>query len=164
MKLTNNDVLRRLRFIFEFDDNTMIKLFGLAQLKVTRSMVSNWLKRDDVPTFCPCNDLTLATFLNGLIISKRGRKDGVQPEPEQHLTNNIIFRKLKIALELKNDDIIAIMQQADFHLSKHELTAFFRKSGHKNYRRCKDQIMRNFLTGLQLKYHHLKQTVNAEHE
>ena len=81
-----------------------------------------------------------------------GKKEGSQVEPEQSLTNNLIFRKLKIALDLKDDDILVIMESVDFRLSKHELSAFFRKPGHKNYRECKNQILRNFLTGVQNKY------------
>jgi len=76
----------------------------------------------------------------------------VQPEIEKQLTNNIIFRKLKIALDLKDEDILQLMTLADFSMSKHELSAFFRKPGHKNYRECKDQILRNFLQGVQLQY------------
>jgi len=94
----------------------------------------------------------LASFLDGLINEKRGKKDGPQAEPEKRLTNNIIFRKLKIALNLKDDDVLEIMSLANLRLSKHELSAFFRKPGHKNYRECQAQILRNFLKGVQLKY------------
>jgi uncharacterized protein YehS (DUF1456 family) len=64
----------------------------------------------------------------------------------------MIFMKLKIALSLKAEDVMAILELADFKISKHELSAFFRKPDHKHYRDCKDQILRNFLKGLQLKY------------
>jgi len=60
--------------------------------------------------------------------------------------------KLKIALNLKAEDVLEIMELAGFLMSKHELSAFFRKPGHKHYRECKDQILRNFLKGMQLKY------------
>jgi uncharacterized protein YehS (DUF1456 family) len=87
-----------------------------------------------------------------LINDKRGKKEGPQPDPEQRLTNNIIFRKLKIALDLKAEDVLEIMDLANLRMSKHELSAFFRRPDHKNYRDCKDQILRNFLNGVQLKY------------
>ena len=150
--MTNNDVLRRIRYTFNFDDSKMMAIFALAGLEVTRAGISDWLKKDDDPDFQICSDLQLATFLNGLIIEKRGRKDGPQPEPEKTLNNNIIFRKLKIALNLQADDVIKLINQADFRMSKHELSAFFRKPGHKHYRECKDQVLRYFLKGLQLKY------------
>jgi len=150
--VTNNDILRRIRYTFDFDDTKMMDIFGLADHPVTRVQVSDWLKKDDDPAFQECSDAELAIFLNGLINDRRGKKEGAQPDPEEQLTNNIIFRKLKIALDLKAEDILAILGQVDVHISKHELSAFFRKPGHKHYRDCKDQILRNFLNGIQLKY------------
>ena len=150
--MNNNDVLRRIRYTFNFDDTKMISIFELGGLQVTRAQISDWLKKEDDPDYQECSDVQLATFLNGLIIDKRGRKDGPQPEPETSLTNNIIFRKLKIALNLQADDVLKLIKKADFSMSKHELSAFFRKPDHKHYRKCKDQVLRYFLKGLQLEY------------
>ena len=150
--MTNNDVLRRLRYVFDFDDSKMIAIFGQADHKVTREEISDWLKKDDDPKYQNCTDVTLATFLNGLINDKRGKKEGDQPKPEKKLNNNIIFRKLKIALNLKSEDVLELLLMAEFRLSKHELSAFFRKPDHPHYRVCKDQVLRNFLQGMQLKY------------
>ncbi|MGA9574452.1 MAG: DUF1456 family protein [Lysobacterales bacterium] len=150
--MNNNDVLRRIRYTFNFDDTKMIDLFGLGGVGVTRTEVSNWLKRDDDPDYRKCGDVQLAAFLNGLIVEKRGKKDGPQPAPETSLSNNIVLRKLKIALNLQSDDVQALIKQADFSLSNHELSAFFRKPGHKHYRECKDQVLRYFLKGVQHKY------------
>ena len=150
--MTNNDVLRRIRYIFDFGDDKMIALFAQAECEVTRAQVSDWLKKEDQDDYQALSDSQLATFLNGLINDRRGKKEGAQPTPETKLTNNIIFRKLKIALDLRDDDILAIMKLADLRMSRHELSAFFRKRGHKHYRECKDQILRNFIKGLQVKY------------
>jgi len=150
--MTNNDILRRIRYTFNFDDTKMIAIFGLAGMEVTRAEISDWLKKEEDPDYKSCNDVTLASFLNGLIIEKRGKKDGPQPEPETSLTNNIIFRKLKIALNLQADEVLMLIKRADFSMSKHELSAFFRKPDHKHYRKCKDQVLRYFLKGVQLKY------------
>jgi uncharacterized protein YehS (DUF1456 family) len=150
--MNNNDVLRRIRYTFNFDDSKMMAVFGLGGLEVNRAEISDWLKKDDDPDYQKCSDQQLATFLNGLIVDKRGKKDGPQPEPEKQLSNNIIFRKLKIALNLQADEVLSLVNQADFRISKHELSAFFRKPGHKHYRECKDQVLRNFLKGMQRKY------------
>jgi uncharacterized protein YehS (DUF1456 family) len=150
--VTNNDVLRRIRYAFDFNDSKMIALFGLADHLVTRAQISDWLKKDDDPAFQQCSDTQLAIFLNGLINDKRGKKEGPQPDPEQRLTNNIIFKKLRIALNLKTEDILEILGLAGVRISEHELSAFFRRPDHKHYRECKDQILRNFLKGVQLKY------------
>ncbi|VAW91875.1 Uncharacterized protein YehS [hydrothermal vent metagenome] len=151
--MNNNDILRRIRYTFDFDDSKMMALFGLADHEVSREEICGWLKKEDDAGFEACSDTQLAIFLNGFIIEKRGKKDGSQPEPEQKINNNIIFRKLKIALELQAEDVLEILALNDVSISKHELSAFFRKSGHKHYRECKDQILRQFLQGMQLMYH-----------
>ena len=150
--MSNNDILRRLRYSFEFSDSKMISVFGLANLKVNREQISDWLKKEDDPAYKECSDMQMAIFLNGLIIDKRGKKKGSPPEPEKRLTNNIVFMKLKIALNLKAEDVLEIMDLAEFKISKHELSAFFRKPDNRHYRVCQDQILRNFLKGIQLKY------------
>lgn len=151
--MNNNDILRRIRYTFDFSDIKMIELFALADLKVTRAEVSNWMKKDDDPDFQGIYDIQLATFLNGLINDRRGKRDGEQPKPEKKLNNNIIFRKLKIALNLKDEDILTILKLVDLRVGKHELSAFFRNPTQKQYRPCKDQILRNFIHGMQIKYH-----------
>ena len=150
--MTNNDILRRIRYIFDLSDSSMIAIFAQADLPVTREQISDWLKKEEDPAYQKCSDKQFATFLNGLINDKRGKREGTQPEPEKRLNNNIIFMKLKIALDLKADDICEMMVLAGFPIGKHELSAFFRRPDHKHYRECKDQILRNFLKGAQLRY------------
>ena len=150
--MTNNDVLRRLRYTFDFSDDKVISIFASADLEVTRNEISNWLKKDDDSDFENLSDKKLATFLNGFINDQRGKREGEQPVPESKLSNNIIFRKIKIALNLEADDVLEILALEGFRLSNHELSALFRKKGHKHYRECKDQILRNFLQGLQQKF------------
>ena len=64
------------------------------------------------------------------------------------MTNNDILKKLRVALKLKDDDIIQILNLADFSLSRSEVNALFRNEEHPNYVECGDQILRNFLNGL----------------
>lgn len=64
------------------------------------------------------------------------------------LTNNDIIKKLRVALKLRDDDIIEILGLADYKISKSELGAFFRKEDHPKYMPLQDQILRNFLNGL----------------
>ena len=154
--MINNDIIRRIRYTFDFNDTKMIEIFGLADYQVTRAQISDWLKKDDDPTFQELLDYQLATFLNGFINEKRGKKEGAQAIPEKKLNNNIIFRKLKIALDLKDDDILEIFKLVDLRVSKTELSAFFRNPKLKQYRPCKDQFLRNFLHGMQIKYHDKK--------
>lgn len=150
--MTNNEILRRIRYLFDFSDLKMIALFKLANYDVEKKEVSDWLKKENDPLLIEIADKELAIFLNGLIIEKRGKREGPQPEPEDRLNNNMILRKLKIALDLKTDDILDLFALLDIKISKHELSAFFRNSDHKSYRPFKDQYLRNFLNALQTKY------------
>jgi uncharacterized protein YehS (DUF1456 family) len=150
--MTNNDILRQLRFVFDYKDLFMAKLFNHGGLTVSKEQVGSWLKKEDHADFQALEDPALASFLNGLIIENRGKREGAAPEIEKRLTNNIILKKLKIALDMKTEDVIGTLAMANFQLGKSELSAFFRKPKHKHYRVCKNQILRNFIHGLQMQY------------
>jgi uncharacterized protein YehS (DUF1456 family) len=150
--MKNNDILRRLRYAFDFTDSKMMSLFVLGGEEASREQVSDWLKKEEDPDFKSLHDIKLAVFLNGFINDQRGKKEGEQAKPEKTLTNNLIFKKLKIALALKDEDILAILESVGMSLSKHEISAFFRSPEQSQYRLCKDQVLRNFIQGLQLKY------------
>jgi uncharacterized protein YehS (DUF1456 family) len=127
----------------------MIDLWAQADAKVTRQEISGWLKKDDDPDYVNCSDKNLAIFLNGMINKLRGKKDGPAQPPESRLNNNIILRKLKIALNFRDEDICRMMSLGGFDIGKSELSAFFRKVGHRHYRELQDQMLRKFLQGLQ---------------
>jgi uncharacterized protein YehS (DUF1456 family) len=150
--MINNDVLRRIRYVFDYADVKMLAIFAEAGATIDRETLSDWLRKEEDPDFSDCSDKNLAYFLNGLIVEKRGKRDGPTPEPESHLTNNMILMKLKIAFNLQADDMIEILSMSKMKISKHELSALFRKPGHKHYRECMDQLLRNFISGITKKY------------
>ncbi len=150
--MTNNDILRRLRFTFNLDDNSVISLFQSGGVESNRTEISDWMKKEEDEAYKNLSDRHLAAFLNGFINKKRGKREGEQPLPEKKINNNLILRKLKIALNLRDEDILEVLELADLRFSKTELSAFFRKPDHRHFRLCKDQVLRNFLHGLQLKY------------
>jgi uncharacterized protein YehS (DUF1456 family) len=153
--MTNNDVLRQLRYALNMSDSGMIEIFKLAGHEIEESKLPDLLKKEDDEGFVQCDDAVLGSFLDGLILHKRGRKEIKPREPiksDRRLTNNAVLKKLRIALELKEDDMLAIMKLAGVEISKHELTALFRKEGHKNYKECGDQFLRKFLKGLSIRY------------
>ena len=164
--MTNNYILRRLRYTFDFNDKNMIAIWALADEVVNREQISAWLKQEDDPGYQNCNDRQMAVFLNGLINKFRGKKDGPQMAPESRINNNIILRKLKIALNLIDDDILTIMASVEMEMGKSELSAFFRKAGHKHYRKLQDQMLRRFLQGVEMKYKKIetKETVELKVE
>lgn len=150
--MKNNDILRRLRYTFNFGDDKMIEIFAKGGMITSRADVSDYLKKEEEESHKSLNDRIFAMFLNGFIANFRGEKEGGIPEPEKQLNNNVIFRKLKIALNFKDEDIIDIYDLVGMRISKHELSAFFRNPSQPQYRECKDQFLRNFLEGLQVKY------------
>lgn len=150
--MTNNDVLRRVRYMLKFSDKKVIEVFKIADLEVSLEQAQGWLRKMDDPELVEITDRELATFLNGLIIEKRGKREGPQPEPEEFLSNNMILRKLKIAMELTSDEILELCASIDKKLGKHELSAFFRNPNHRSYRPCLDQYLRNILNALLFKY------------
>lgn len=150
--MDNNDIFRRLRYTLGFNDFKMSEIFALADDPIKQAKVTSWLKKDEDKDFIKMPDVMLATFLNGLINQKRGKKDGPQPVPETEIDNNIVFRKLRIAFNLQSEDILNLYELTDKKISPHELSAFFRKLGTSKYKECNDQYLRHFLNGLQVKY------------
>ena len=149
--MTNNDILRRIRFLYNYTDAQMTSIYNLTDFKTEEIQIINWLKREDEASYQEMEDVNLATFLDGLIIEKRGKREGKMPEPEQILNNNIILKKIKIALNLTSDDILELLHSTDKKISKHELSAFFRNPDHNSYKPCLDQYVRNLLNALQKK-------------
>lgn len=153
--MTNNDVLRGVRYALALSNSVMAEIFSLSGHPVAQDTIPHLLKKEEEEGFVACSDALMEDFLSGLIIHKRGRQEG-KPEraaqPTEPLTNNAILKKLRIALILQEDDMLGILQQAGNPVSKSELSALFRKAGHKNYKECGDQFLRNFLKGLALRY------------
>ena len=153
--MTNNDILRQLRYALNINDSTMVEIFKLSDHEIEQSNLTGLLKKEDEEGFVNCSDDVLGDFLDGLILHKRGRKEikpGETRKPDLRLTNNTILKKLRIALELKEDNMLGILKLADVDISKSELTALFRKEGHKNYKECGEQFLRKFLKGLSIRY------------
>lgn len=150
--MINNDVLRSVRYMLDLSDPKIIEITRLAGYKINKDQVHAFLKKDDEETYQDCPDEVLANFLDGLVIFKRGKDDNRPTPPiELPVTNNMILKKLRVAFELKEEDMLAILSAANFPVSKPELSALFRKAGHNNYRTCGDQLLRNFLKGLTLR-------------
>jgi uncharacterized protein YehS (DUF1456 family) len=173
--MENNDILIRLRYALDIKNTDMVEIFKLGGIEVTKEEVLKILTKsndsyDHVTNFdddtdeneeqLKCNNTMLESFLNGFITFKRGKQD---PKPGQaqeialslksnDSVNNMLLKKLKIALALTSEDMIDILEEAGIRITKGELSALLRKEGHKNYKQCGDKYARNFLKGLALKY------------
>ena len=175
MNLDNNDILIRLRYALDIKNSDMVEIFKLGGIELQKEEVLKILKKsnesdieeagydqdtDENEDQIVCDHNMLEAFLNGLIIFKRGKQD-LKPEqpnrPVQSLkgnesVNNILLKRVKIALALTSEDMLDILEEAEVVISKGELSAVLRKEGHKNYKECGDRYARNFLKGLALKY------------
>lgn len=152
--MTHNDVLRRFRYALDMSNATMLEVFRLANHDMDQATLLDLLKKEDEAGYRECGPELLGTFLDGLITLKRGARQGAPDSPTkggEELTNNDILKKIRIALELKEEDLIAIMKLANVAISKAELSALFRGRGQKNYKKCGDQFLRQFLQGLTIR-------------
>jgi len=151
--MTNNDLLRRLRYALNLNCETIAEICTLGGHEIGPIEVLNLLKKEEETGFAVCADSVMSAFLDGLIISRRGAhvpKPGSVKAANMALNNNLILRKLRIALELNDEAMLAILEKAGVRLSKSELSAMFRAEGHRNYKPCGDQFLRNFIRGLTL--------------
>ncbi len=153
--MTNNDILRRLRYALNINDATMIEIFRLSEYKIEKSDLTGLLKKEEEEGCVNCSDNVMELFLDGLIIYKRGKREMMPGYVKEHgvsLTNNSILKKLRIALQFREDDMLGTLKLAGMNVSKSELSALFRKDGQRHYKECGDQILRNFLKGLTMRY------------
>jgi uncharacterized protein YehS (DUF1456 family) len=160
--MDNNDVLIRLRYALNITDLKVLELFSLAGRELDRARLEGLFLKEGEPGYEDCGDSLLAAFLDGLVTSRRGKREeapgaggaagpaGGRGRPR--LSNNDILKKIRVALELKDDDLVSIMKLAGVEVRKPELSALFRNPAHSNYRECGDQFLRNFLAGLTARY------------
>ena len=152
--MINNDVLRSIRFMLDLGDAQLGEMARLANpaLALDKTAVQSYLKKEGEAGYADCSDLVLAHVLDGLVLHRRGRDDKLPPRPvEKRITNNLVLKKLRVAFELKDEDMHAIFDEAGFPVTKPELSALFRQPAHRNFRPCGDQMLRNFLRGLTLR-------------
>ena len=169
--MDNNDILIRLRYALDIKNNDMVEIFKLGGVEVTKEELLMLLTKtndsynesedfdasEESEAQMKCDNPMLEMFLNGLITFKRGKQEPKPGQPERppltnERSNNLLLKKVKIALVLTSEDMQSIFEEARFTVTKGEISAFLRKVGHKNYKECGDQIARNFLRGLAIKY------------
>ncbi len=174
--MDNNDRLIRLRYALDIKDMDMVEIFKLGGLVITNEEVRKMLikskdayndERDDLDLIeekednTKCTNSNFEAFLNGFITYKRGKQEarpGQVSKPVLSIIkdgegiNNILLKKVKIALSLTSEDMLDIFDTAGIVVTKGELGALFRKEGHKHYKVCGDKYARNFLKGLAMRY------------
>ena len=170
MNMDNNDILIRLRYALDIKNTEMVEIFKLGGIDLTKEEVLKVLTKskesddyedemvqEEDEDHIPCDDVMYESFLNGFITFKRGKQDPKPGQPERPAlsyehANNLLLKKVKIALTLTSEDIIEILEDAGVMITKGELSALLRREGHKNYKICGDRYARNFLKGLAIRY------------
>ena len=150
--MTNNDYLRSIRFLLDVGDAKLVEIMKLSGISVPLEDVKSYLLNEEDSGYLKCSDEVMAHFLDGLVYFKRGKDESRPVVPfEFPITNNTVLKKLRVAFELKEDDMHDVLKNAGFSVGRSELSALLRKKDHINYRECGDQFLRNFLKGLTMK-------------
>jgi uncharacterized protein YehS (DUF1456 family) len=154
MVISTNEILYRIQKALNLSMAEMLEIYKLESYKMSETHLESLIKRRQEEGFMLCSYEELGIFLDGLVTFKRGpspKKPNVDEVVE--LTNNLILKKLRIALELKEADIEIIFGLADIELTKQQLASLFRKDGHKNFKPCSAELLMAFIEGLDEYYY-----------
>lgn len=149
MQTRTNEILYRIQKALNLTMEEMLKAYELENYKMDASHLKSLLKRRQDDGFKVASYEELGLFLDGFVTLKRGPSPKKTNDDEAvDLTNNLILKKLRIALNLKESEIEIIFGLADVELSKQQLASLFRKEDHKNFKVCSDELLMAFLYGL----------------
>lgn len=147
--ISTNEILYRIKKALNLTTEEMLKAYKLEDYNMEASHLESLLKRRLDSGFKIASYEELGVFLDGLVTLKRGPSPKKANDNEAvELTNNLILKKLRIALELKEAETEIIFGLADVELSKQQMASLFRKEGHKNFKECSDELLMAFLDGL----------------
>ena len=147
--MNHNELMRNLRRALAVNEHGLEEIYALSGDTLSAEELKNRLKQSNESGFVECEEATAARMLEALILHLRGNRDGAPPpEPQLPLSNNHILKKLRIAYDLKDEDMHRLFAAEGTELGKQQLKALFRKEGHKNYLPCSDKLIRIFLKSL----------------
>ena len=153
IQLSPNEILYRIQKALKLSLDDMLKAYKLEAYDMEAGHLASLLQKRLNKGFVVCSHEELGVFLDGLVSLKRGpspKKSTSDKDKLQavELTNNLILKKLRIALELKEAEVEIIFGLAEVELSKQQLASLFRKETHKNFRLCSNTLLMGFLEGL----------------
>jgi len=148
MIVSTNEILFHIQKALNLSEAEMIKAYKLESYEMETTHLTSLLKRHQDKTFKLCTYEELGIFLDGLVTFKRGPSPKKKDNELVELTNNLILKKLRIALELKEAETEIIFGLVDIELTKQQLASLFRKETHKNFKPCSAELLMAFLEGL----------------
>ena len=147
--MKTNDILYKIQKALNLSQEEMLEAYKLADYNIDATHLDSLLKRRQDEGSKLCSYEELGVFLDGFVILKRGPSPKKENNNEiVELTNNLILKKLRIALELKEAETEIIFSLGEAELSKQQLASLFRKEGHKNFKECSEELLMAFLDGL----------------
>jgi len=147
--LNTNEILYRIQKALKLSMEEMLEAYNIEAYKMESTHLEALLQRRLDKGFEICSYEELGVFLDGLVTLKRGPSPKKSDTDEVvELTNNLILKKLRIALNLKEAEIEIIFGLAEIELSKQQLASLFRKETHKNFKPCSSNLLMSFLEGL----------------
>jgi len=149
MVISTNEILFRIQKALNLSLEDIVEAYKLENYKMLEPHLKDILKRRQDAGFMLCSYEELGVFLDGLVALKRGPSPKKSNNDEAvELTNNLILKKLRIALELKEAETEIIFGLADIELTKQQLASLFRKETHKNFKPCSSELLMAFIEGL----------------
>ncbi|NEW60773.1 DUF1456 family protein [Sulfurovum sp. bin170] len=143
-----NDILFKIKTALSLDNETIIKAYALTEYEMGKERLANILKRRQDKGYEEATYEELGIFLDGFVILKRGPSPKAKSDEAVALSNNLMLKKLRIALELKEPELVTLFALADVNLTKRQVGSLFRSEGHKNFKSCSDELFIAFLEGL----------------
>ncbi len=151
--MTNNEVMKSVRYTLEIKNRDVVEMIKAGGVELSVLDVVGLFKNEEEEGFIECPAEIIHAFLDGLILERRGPSEGpARKFSTATINNNMVLRKLRIAFDMKDTDMLVTMRSVGFKISKGEISALFRAPSHKNYVECGDQFLRNFLKGLTRRY------------
>ena len=144
-----NDILFKITKALSLTHTQIIEAYKLADFEMREERLSSILKRRQDKAYEEATFEELGVFLDGLVLLKRGASDKIPDADEVvELTNNLILKKIRVAMELKEADLVILFALAEVTLTKRQIGSLFRKEGSKNFKACSDELLMAFLEGL----------------
>lgn len=151
--MTNNTILQKIQYALRLEAADILRIYKQIGVILEPKLAIGYFIDTKHENYVKCPHDMLCAFLEGLIIEKRGVNEKSPNAPiisDEPLTNNAIFKKLRVALDFHDEDIRLVLERAKVDTKKIDLSALFRKKGHKHYKACVDSVLESFLIGIRV--------------